>query len=437
MPSIAATANLLTRSGTASITYTGLTTLQMGGGKGNDTYNIESLADNDLTRIYSGGGNDVYNVSPVAHNLDNLAGILDLEGSGPGTTTGTATLTVNDQAHTGARTWLMQSGSMVVDPSAGSTAQMLQLSDNHFNRAVINGGSGGNTFKVTGNAAGTSTTVLAGAGNDTIQMAATLSSMPGPMAIDGQGGMNTLDYSAYHGDIVVDLQLGVATGFAGGVKNIQDVIGSVGNDILVGNGGNTLTGGSGRNLLIAGPTASTLKGGPGQNILVGGTTVDDTNVAALDSILSEWENAGESYGTRVKNLLGGGGLNGTVELNVVDVPQQRRGQHAHRRRRHESVLRPATRPTARSQTRPTGTRRGARSSSTRRVSTSASRSTRHNSMSPSSSSMACRQSIRPRRGGRRCNRGHMCSQPPRTPAQSRSPSTQTARSAMPRPCRAF
>src|SRR5262249_13201070 len=64
--------------------------------------------------------------------------------------------------------------------------------------------------------------------------------------------------------------------------------GGDGNDILVGTGGNTLTGGRGLDLLIAGASASTLNGGDGEDILIGGTTAYDTDLATLDSIMAEW-----------------------------------------------------------------------------------------------------------------------------------------------------
>jgi hypothetical protein len=80
--------------------------------------------------------------------------------------------------------------------------------------------------------------------------------------IDGGGGTNTLDYSAYSSSVLVDLQTGFATGVGAGIANIQNVTGGAGGgsgvyNILVGNGGNFLRGGDDRrNLLIAGASAS-------------------------------------------------------------------------------------------------------------------------------------------------------------------------------------
>ncbi len=142
--------------------------------------------------------------------------------------------------------------------------------------------------------------------------------------LDGGDGGNTLDYSGYTGDVTVDLPLGTASRVGGGVKSILDVVGSVGNDILVGNGtGNTLFGGTGRNLLIAGVGPGSLVGGPDDDILVGGSTNYDSNPAALTAIMAEWDRTDlgspgdpTGYQARVNHLLDGGGLNGTSLLNT-------------------------------------------------------------------------------------------------------------------------
>jgi hypothetical protein len=110
------------------------------------------------------------------------------------------------------------------------------------------------------------------------------------VSINGEGGNNTLDYSGYVGNVDVDLPLGYATGLTGGISNIRNVVGSQGNDILVGNGqANALIGGTGRNILIAGQGGGdTLVGGPGQNILIAGYTDDDLDIGALDAVMAQW-----------------------------------------------------------------------------------------------------------------------------------------------------
>ena len=80
-------------------------------------------------------------------------------------------------------------------------------------------------------------------------------------------------------------------------------------NILVGKGGNVLTGGSGRrNLLIAGSSASTLLGGDDDDILIGGTTAYDLDLVSLMAIMNYWSGTSDDYATRVGNLLAGNGV---------------------------------------------------------------------------------------------------------------------------------
>src|SRR5262249_24884526 len=103
----------------------------------------------------------------------------------------------------------------------------------------------------------------------------------------------------------VDLPLGVATGVAQGIAQIQNVNGSQGNDILVGDANaNVLRGGTGRNLLIGGKGADQISGGLQDNILIGGYTTYDQNLTARDAIMKEWTSA-DSYSARIKAISDG------------------------------------------------------------------------------------------------------------------------------------
>src|SRR5262249_49902110 len=157
--------------------------------------------------------------------------------------------------------------------------------------------------------------LTAGTGGDTFQFA-------DGAAITGNltgGGGDALDYSQYTTSVVLDLQSSVAgidTGVGGIVSGIRSVTGGSGGgagvyNILVGNGGNVLTGGDGRrNLLIAGGSASTLVGGNDDDILIGGTTAYDTEagLASLQAIMAYWSTTTDDYATRVANLLSGNGV---------------------------------------------------------------------------------------------------------------------------------
>jgi hypothetical protein len=134
--------------------------------------------------------------------------------------------------------------------------------------------------------------------------------------IDGGGGANTLNFAAYSTTVVVDLQTNTGTGVGGSVLNIKNVTGGTGGgagiyNILVGNGGNVLTGGNGRrNLLIAGGLASTLLGGNDDDILIGGTTAYDTEagLVSLNAIMTYWSGTADNYATRVNNVTNGIGV---------------------------------------------------------------------------------------------------------------------------------
>src|SRR5262249_27191790 len=140
-------------------------------------------------------------------------------------------------------------------------------------------------------------------------------------SIDGGGGSNTLDYSGYTGDVTVNLRLGTASQVLGGIANIADVLGSIGNDLIVGDANpNVLVGGTGRNIIIGGAGAGQITGGGRDNILIGGTTVWDPNAAALQAMMQEWTNPGLSFDQRVNALRRGIVVNGqTYALNTSTV----------------------------------------------------------------------------------------------------------------------
>jgi hypothetical protein len=131
--------------------------------------------------------------------------------------------------------------------------------------------------------------------------------------LDG-GVAGSLDYSAYSSSVIVDLQTASATGIGGSLGHIQNVTGGAGGgpgvyNVLVGNGGNILTGGNGRrNLLIAGSSAGTLQSGDDDDFLIGGTTAYDKDIASLVAIMAYWSTTADDYATRVGNLLAGSGV---------------------------------------------------------------------------------------------------------------------------------
>src|SRR5262249_61759928 len=68
---------------------------------------------------------------------------------------------------------------------------------------------------------------------------------------------------------------------------------------------------------MPGSGTGTVDVGSGNDILIGGTTAFDSNYAALDSILAEWQ-SNKSYSQRISDLKGttSGGLNDSNKLII-------------------------------------------------------------------------------------------------------------------------
>jgi hypothetical protein len=142
--------------------------------------------------------------------------------------------------------------------------------------------------------------------------------------LDGRGGVNALDYSAYVGDVTVDLPLNLASRVGQAISNIANVTGSQGNDILVGDANaNVLIGGTGRNVIIGGKGADQLFGGSQDNILISGYTKFDQNLTALQAIMAEWTSA-DTYSKRVKAI--GNGVLGTDGMTYALVAGKGKSQ---------------------------------------------------------------------------------------------------------------
>jgi hypothetical protein len=139
-------------------------------------------------------------------------------------------------------------------------------------------------------------------GNETFAIQALQPSLA--PVIQAGGPNNTLDYSAYTGDVAVNLPLGTATQLAG-ISGIQNVTGSNGNNLIVGDANpNVLIGGTGRNIIIGGGAADIIRGGGGDNILIAGATLYDQKQGALDAIFAEWT-SNDSLATRMADISGG------------------------------------------------------------------------------------------------------------------------------------
>ncbi len=165
--------------------------------------------------------------------------------------------------------------------------------------------------------------------------------------VDGGGGRNSFNYSAYTTAVTVDLEAGTASNIQGGISNIRDVFGGSAGDILkgdaqdnllVGNGGNdtiegrggnntliggsggdSLTGGDARDLIFGGTGGDTMSGNAGEDILFSGTTTFETNRAALNALFAFWNRLDLDYATRLAQLRAG--VAGVPKLDSNSVLQ--------------------------------------------------------------------------------------------------------------------
>ncbi len=233
------------------------------------------------------------------------------------------TTSVTIRAATGVATRL------TIDFSGGSFSIPVTFIGSTGTNTLVGPG-GTNTWSITGANAGQIGNVtfskvanlVGGSGLNTFQFQPN-SSVSG--RIQG-AGTDWLDYSTFNAGVTVNLATGTASRVSGGVRGIQNIIGSSFADYLTGNaqgniliggaGNDTLTAGSGRSLLIGGLGSDILKGGSADDILIGGTTTYDQEIghAGLTAILAEWQRTDLTYAQRIADLRQGGGLNGANAL---------------------------------------------------------------------------------------------------------------------------
>jgi hypothetical protein len=180
---LAATA--LTRTGWSGVVNfgTAMNDVTVNGGSGANTYVVNATGALTRTTINTGNGNDavnvaattrpltinqgvgggIINVSPSDHNLANILGAITANGG----TAGLDVLNVNDQANAANTTYTLTATS-VMRPRTGGV-----FYNNLLNNIAVDGGSGTNSYTVTGTGAVNATTLNTGDGvNDTIDVEA-------------------------------------------------------------------------------------------------------------------------------------------------------------------------------------------------------------------------------------------------------------------------
>jgi hypothetical protein len=362
----------------------GVEELQVLAGRGGDTFQVERIAAGLKVTLNGNLGDDAFQVAPGGRDLGAIAGTLTANGG-----SGTDSLRADDRANPANASYLLATGKLT--RTVGVTA--VDIGNSSVEDLAILGGGRDDSLAFAGVPSQRSIRFDAGAGNDTLGAMADSNlysvtatdagtvSRPGVAnvvsfastenlrggsfddtfrfadgtrisgRVEGLGGSDTLDYSAYTTRVNIHLILGLATGTGSGgtvtISTIENAIGGsagdsfVGDDsdnIFLGNGGDDsftarggddiVVGGDGddtirddglppagvteRNLLIGGRGADTIRGNSfKEELVIGGSTAFDANLSALRSILAEWKSAAP-IATRVAHLRGTlpGGLNG-------------------------------------------------------------------------------------------------------------------------------
>jgi Ca2+-binding RTX toxin-like protein len=236
------------------------------GGAGNDTLN-GGLGDDTLDGgtgndwMLGGAGNDVYRVDATGDVVTELVG----EGSDRVESSINYVLGVNVENLTLTGNAIQGSGNELDNVITGNASANL-LQGIGGNDTLFGGDGDDQLFGGNGD-----DQLFGGAGNDLLDGGFGFDTM------DGGDGIDTVTYAFYDGGINADLNVGTV-GFPGStpltdkVLNIENVIGSQGNDLIVGNAqANLLDGGAGDDQLKGGGGNDTLIGGAGNDTLTGST----------------------------------------------------------------------------------------------------------------------------------------------------------------------
>ncbi len=347
LASSSAAASSVARTGGPTIDYSSEGAVHLYGGSGNDTYNVNGTSAGTAVAITGGNGTNAFNVSPTARTLGTIQGNLTVLGGGSNT------LSIFDQNNPASGAYSLASSSATLSSVTRTGAAPIS----YASEGAVNlyGGSGKDTYAVSSTPAGTAVAITGGSGANTLVGPSTASTWsitarnggflnlvefsgianltggtspdafvfgPGGSVtgrINGGGGGDWLDYAATTAAVTVNLSTSKATAVGGGIANIQNVRGGQGvnkltgnsqGNILIGGASNTITGGSGRSILIAGTGKAKVTGKSGGDILIGGTTSYDSsslaNDMALESILAEWQ-SGAAYATRISTIKSGVG----------------------------------------------------------------------------------------------------------------------------------
>jgi Ca2+-binding RTX toxin-like protein len=298
----------------------------LNGGAGNDTFN-EGAAANGSDQFNGGAGSDT-----VSYALRTNALTIDIE-----PTSGTA----DDDGESGENDEVVDDIEVVIGGAGNDSITCADTDCTLTGGAgddTLNGGDGNDTL----NGGAGDDTLVGGDGNDTLNggdgddVFDEGSASNGGDVMNGGAGVDVVDYSARTADLTVTMDGAAAndgeSGEADNVKgDVEDILGGDGDDTITGNalanvitggdGDDVLNGGAGNDIFVEGATDSgsdTFTGGLGIDTVdysarTGNLTVTMDGAAADDGLTGE----GDDIEADVENCLGGAGAD-TITGNALD-----------------------------------------------------------------------------------------------------------------------
>ncbi len=177
------TATTVTRTAGSLITRSSIDNLVVLAGGGHNVVGVLAVGAGTALNLHTGAGNDTINVGSAGNSLSTIQGSVGVNGQG-----GLDVLNLNDQGSGLARAYTLTDLSLARTGAADIVYVAVET-------LALRAGGLGDTILVASTALGTSTTVEAGAGADTITVGTvvnSLSRIQGVLTIQGQGGADTL-----------------------------------------------------------------------------------------------------------------------------------------------------------------------------------------------------------------------------------------------------
>ncbi|MFO0888878.1 MAG: Ig-like domain-containing protein [Isosphaeraceae bacterium] len=291
--------------GSNTVTVSGIVSINVDTGGGTDTINLRSTGVPTKLNTSLGDG-DVVNVGSLAPatggDLLGITADVDIDDSDTGI------VNIDDAGDAIGRTVVFgevstRLGVLVTGLSSFTMGNLIQTLNFYA-------GTGDDVFTGASLLGSTRVNVLGGGGDDALIYT------PDPLtpiaSFDGGAGTNQIDYSLIPvplpAGITVDLQAGTAT-FPPSIANIQQVVGTAGDDTLLGSDGpDTLSGVGGADFIEGRGGDDVLNAGFGNSTLIGGPGDDTVNGGGGDDLII-WNNGDGS------DLINGGAGDNVVQVN--------------------------------------------------------------------------------------------------------------------------